>query len=41
MNWVKDVGDEVFIWVKTQFNNKQYEQQAYRVGLGLLSLSRQ
>ena len=41
MNWAKDMGDEVLVWVKTQINNKQHEQQAYRVCLGLLNLSRQ
>ncbi len=41
MNWAKDIGDEVLLWVKTQIDNKQHEQQAYRVCLGLLSLSRQ
>ncbi len=41
MNWAKDLGDEVLIWVKTQINQKQHEQQAYRVCLGLLNLSRQ
>jgi len=41
MNWAKDLGDDVLLWVKTQLNNKQHEQQAYRVCLGLLNLSRQ
>jgi transposase len=41
MNWAKDMGDEVLLWVKTQIDNKQHEQQAYRVCLGLLNLSRQ
>lgn len=41
MNWAKDIGDEVLIWVKAQLNNKTHEQQAYRVCLGLLNLSRQ
>ena len=41
MNWAKDIGDEVLIWVKTQLKRKQHEQQAYRVCLGLLNLSRQ
>jgi len=41
MNWAKDLGDEVLLWVKTQLNSKQHEQQAYRVCLGLLNLSRQ
>ncbi len=41
MNWAKDLGDDVLIWVKTQLKQKQHEQQAYRVCLGLLNLSRQ
>lgn len=41
MNWAKDIGDEVLVWVKAQLNQKQHEQQAYRVCLGLLNLSRQ
>ena len=41
MNWAKDIGDDVLIWVKTQLQRKQHEQQAYRVCLGLLNLSRQ
>jgi len=40
MNWAKDLGDDVLIWVKTQLKQKQHEQQAYRVCLGLLNLSR-
>ena len=40
MNWAKDMGDEVLIWVKVQLKQKQHEQQAYRVCLGLLNLSR-
>ena len=41
MNWAKDIGDEVLIWVKAQLERKAHEQQAYRVCLGLLNLSRQ
>lgn len=40
MNWAKELGDEVLIWVKVQLKQKQHEQQAYRVCLGLLNLSR-
>lgn len=40
MNWAKDIGDEVLLWVQAQLKQKQHEQQAYRVSLGLLSLSR-
>ena len=40
MNWAKDIGDDVLIWVKAILAQKQHEQQAYRVCLGLLNLSR-
>jgi len=40
MNWAKDIGDEVLIWVQTQLKQKAHEEQAYRVCLGLLNLSR-
>jgi len=40
MNWAKDMGDEVLVWVKVQLKQKRHEQQAYRVCLGLLNLSR-
>lgn len=40
MNWAKDLGDDVLIWVKAILSQKQHEQQAYRVCLGLLNLSR-
>ena len=39
MNWAKDMGDEVLLWVQAQLKQKQHEQQAYRVCLGLLNLS--
>jgi len=40
MNWAKDIGDEVLLWVQTLLKQKQHEEQAYRVCLGLLNLSR-
>jgi len=40
MNWAKEVGEDVFVWVQTLLKNKQHEEQAYRVCLGLLNLSR-
>jgi hypothetical protein len=40
MNWAKDIGDEVLVWVQAQLKQKQHEQQAYRVCLGLLNLSK-
>ena len=39
MNWAQDLGDDVLIWVKAILAQKQHEQQAYRVCLGLLNLS--
>ena len=40
MNWAQDIGNEVLIWVKALLAQKQHEEQAYRVCLGLLNLSR-
>lgn len=40
MNWAQDIGDEVLVWVKRVLKLKQHEEQAYRVCLGLLNLSR-
>lgn len=40
MNWAKDIGDEVLLWIKTVLNQRQHPEQAYRVCLGLLNLSR-
>lgn len=40
MNWARDLGDEVLRWVQTQLERKAHEEQAYRVCLGLLNLSR-
>ena len=40
MNWAKELGDEVLLWVQTLLKKKQHEEQAYRVCLGLLNLSR-
>jgi hypothetical protein len=41
MNWAKDIGDEVLIYVQALLKQKPHEQQAYRACLGLLNLSRQ
>ena len=41
LNWAKDIGDEVLAWVKYQLESREHEEQAYRVCLGLLNLSRQ
>ncbi len=40
MNWAKNLGDDVLVWVKTVLSQRQHEEQAYRVCLGLLNLSR-
>jgi len=40
MNWAKDIGNEVLLWVKAVLNQRQHPEQAYRVCLGLLNLSR-
>ena len=40
MNWAKDIGDEVLQWVKTLLQQKQHPEQAYRVCLGLLNMTR-
>lgn len=38
-NWSKQLGNEVLAWVTTQLQQKQHEQQAYRVCIGLLRLA--
>lgn len=40
-NWAKDIGPEVLRWVDTQLTSKAHPEQAYRVCLGLLNLSRE
>ena len=40
MNWAKDIGDETLLWVKQRLASKAHPEQAYRVCLGLLNLSR-
>lgn len=40
-NWAKDIGPEVLLWVDAQLKSKQHPEQAYRICLGLLSLSRE
>jgi transposase len=40
-NWAKDIGPEVLRWVDTQLTSKAHPEQAYRVCLGLLALSRE
>lgn len=41
MNWAKDIGDEMLTWVKTQLKRKSHPQQAFRVCIGALQLTKQ
>ena len=40
-NWARDIGPQVLLWVDKQLKSKAHPEQAYRVCLGLLNLSRQ
>ena len=40
-NWAKDVGPEVLRWVSARLEEREHPEQAYRVCLGLLGLSRE
>jgi transposase len=40
-NWAKDIGSDVLTWVDHQLTAKDHPEQAYRVCLGLLNLSRE
>lgn len=40
-NWARDVGPEVLGWVDAQLSSRAHPEQAYRVCLGLLNLSRE
>ena len=40
-NWARDIGPEVLKWVDKQLKSKAHPEQAYRLCLGLLNLSRQ
>ena len=40
-NWAKAIGPHVLRWVDTQLSIKDHPEQAYRVCLGLLNLSRE
>ena len=40
-NWAREIGPDVLAWVNTQLTSKDHPEQAYRVCLGLLNLSRQ
>jgi len=39
-NWARDIGPAVLVWVTNQLTAKAHPEQAYRVCLGLLNLSR-
>ena len=39
-NWARDIGPAVLAWVDAQLTTKAHPEQAYRVCLGLLALSR-
>lgn len=39
-NWAKDIGPDVLSWVTLQLNKKTHLEQAYRLCLGLLNLSK-
>ena len=41
MNWAKDIGGDVLLWVKAQLQRKPHPQQAFRVCLGALRLASQ
>lgn len=40
-NWAKDIGPAVLEWVSARLDEREHPEQAYRVCLGLLSLSRE
>ncbi len=40
VNWAQSIGDEVLKWVKSLLAQKEHPEQAYRVCLGLLNLSK-
>lgn len=40
LTWAQSIGPDTLAWVKTQLQRKQHPEQAYRVCLGLLNLSR-
>jgi transposase len=40
-NWAQDIGPDTLIWVTTVLDTKAHPEQAYRVCLGLLNLSRE
>ena len=41
MNWAAGIGPETLTWVRGQLESKSHPEQAYRICLGLLNLSRE
>lgn len=41
INWAQSIGDDVLVWVKNLMAQKEHPEQAFRVCLGLLNLTRQ
>lgn len=39
-SWAKDIGAETLEWITQRLNEKKHPEQAYRVSLGLLNLTR-
>ena len=39
--WAKDIGPDTLVWVTAQLEGRQHPEQAYKVCLGLLNLSKQ
>lgn len=39
--WAQDIGPDVLVWVRDRLAEREHPEQAYRVCLGLLNLSRQ
>ena len=40
-NWARDIGPDTLIWVSDRLAEREHPEQAYRVCLGLLSLTRE
>ncbi len=40
MSWAYKIGPDIKTWVKNQLESRDHPEQAYRVCLGLLSLSK-
>ena len=40
-NWARDIGPHTLTWVSVQMDSRDHPEQAYRVCLGLLNLSRE